>query len=269
MSFGAVCCQASSIPESFFLAAAEAVANSLGHWLATWGGACEMAVCWASSETSENSNGKVSDAKKHLPQQVVLEPGCMERAMDGSQLLEFREWQCPKADLRCQLPVVVAPGEEELLLDMVVPKRDRIQEVLHPGKFQLKCDQKGNYDRLEPGFIEVPATFEPLQFTILAKMKKRCTFQVVDHLNRPYPLFPMRSAVRATGQVKSRLGVGHHVVSYNSEEDSSQWPVEPVSQELEVRGCVMSRPRDGTAISGITSEGGVATVELPVGTDPG
>lgn len=34
MSFGAVCCQASSIPESFFLAAAEAVANSLGHWLA-------------------------------------------------------------------------------------------------------------------------------------------------------------------------------------------------------------------------------------------
>lgn len=49
MSFGAVCCQASSIPESLFLAAAEAVANSL--------------------------------------------------------------------------------GEEELMLDMVVPKRDRIQEV--------------------------------------------------------------------------------------------------------------------------------------------
>ena len=34
MSFGAVCCQASSIPESIFLAAAEAVANSLGHWAA-------------------------------------------------------------------------------------------------------------------------------------------------------------------------------------------------------------------------------------------
>ena len=34
MSFGAVCCQASSIPESLFLAAAEAVANSLGHWAA-------------------------------------------------------------------------------------------------------------------------------------------------------------------------------------------------------------------------------------------
>lgn len=30
MSFGAVCCQASEIPESFFMAAAEAVANSLG-----------------------------------------------------------------------------------------------------------------------------------------------------------------------------------------------------------------------------------------------
>ena len=30
MSFGAVCCQAREIPESFFMAAAEAVANSLG-----------------------------------------------------------------------------------------------------------------------------------------------------------------------------------------------------------------------------------------------
>ena len=54
--------------------------------------------------------------------------------------------------------------------------------------------------RLEPGFIDVPAIFEPLQallfegilglvaarqLTVVAKMKKRCSFQVVDHLNRP------------------------------------------------------------------------------------
>lgn len=186
----------------------------------------------------------------------------------------------------------------------------RSHSVLHPGKFQLRCNQKENYDRLEPGFIEVPATFEPLQFTIVAKMKKRCTFQVVDHLNRPYPLFPMRIlpkdgrhegiafCTKATGQVKGRLGVGLHVASYSSEEDSSQWPVEPLSQELEVqdidahqlfriivrrlrfqcefvlrsrfdepvRRCPFTVRSNGIAISGVTSDGGVATVELPTGT---
>jgi len=189
----------------------------------------------------------------------------------------------------------------------------RSQDVLHPGKFLLRCDQKGNYDRLEPGMIEVPAAFEPLQFTIMAKMKKRCTFQVVDHLNRPYPRFPMRIvpkeglnegitlATKATGQAKSRLGVGVHVASYISEEEPSSWPVDVLSQELEVqdidahqlfriivkrlrfacefvlrsrfdepvRRCpfVVRSKLDGSYIaSGTTSDAGVANVELPVGT---
>eukprot|EP00434_Breviolum_minutum_P027874 symbB.v1.2.024659.t1/scaffold2352.1/size103767/5 len=185
----------------------------------------------------------------------------------------------------------------------------RSQDVLHPGKFLLRCDQKGNYDRLEPGMIEVPAAFEPLQFTIMAKMKKRCTFQVVDHLNRPYPRFPMRivpkeglnEGITLATKAKSRLGVGVHVASYISEEEPSSWPVDVLSQELEVqdidahqlfriivkrlrfacefvlrsrfdepvRRCpfVVRSKLDGSYIaSGTTSDAGVANVELPVGT---
>lgn len=186
------------------------------------------------------------------------------------------------------------------------------QEVLHPGRFELRCDPKGTYDRLDPWSIEVPSTFVPLEFTVVAKMKKRCTFQVVDHLNRPYGHFPLRIApkdgftdglatvTKATGQAKGRLGLGLHVASYQSEEEVAQWPVEPLAQDLEVqdidahqffriivkrvrfacefllrsrfdepvRRCpfVVKSSTGSVVARGISSELGVASVELPMGT---
>ena len=45
---------------------------------------------------------------------------------------------------------------------------------------------------------------------------------------------------KATGQGKGRLGIGLHVASYASTLPVSEWPLEPLAQELEASaiGCV-------------------------------
>ncbi|CAE7602052.1 VWA3A [Symbiodinium natans] len=124
----------------------------------------------------------------------------------------------------------------------------RATQVLFPAKFSLVCEEGSYYDRLDPGEIEVPSLFRPLQFVLVAKMKKVCSFEVVDHLDRPYRNFPLRLTRRKQslgsvplelltkghGRVKGRLGVGRHIASYGGTEDSSSLPVEPLSHDLEV-----------------------------------
>jgi len=193
----------------------------------------------------------------------------------------------------------------------------RVEEVLYPGKFSLWCEEGSIYDRLDPGTIEVPSLFRPLKFTLMAKMKKQCTLEVVDHLNRPYPRFPLRIQPRrrsinpdflevltkANGRVKARLGAGLHIANYGGpEEDPASMPVESLAQDLEVldvdavqtfrvvvtrrrflceialrtrfnepvRRCPFTirsgrRRSQKPLASGVSSNKGVAAVELPVG----
>ncbi|CAE7618586.1 VWA3A [Symbiodinium sp. CCMP2456] len=122
----------------------------------------------------------------------------------------------------------------------------RAMEVLFPGKFSCICDPGCHYDRLDPGEIEVPSLFRPLQLVLLAKMKKACSFEVVDHLDKPFRNFPLKITRRKRtlgaepvelvtkghGRVKGRLGVGLHIASYGGPEEFS--PVEPLAHDLEV-----------------------------------
>lgn len=186
---------------------------------------------------------------------------------------------------------------------------------LHPGIFELRSEEGSSYDRLVPNLLEVPPQFSPLEFSVTAFMKKNCTFLVVDHMNKPFPRFQLRLTSRdsasepiilktkANGKARGRVGMGFHVASYGGAEEQSLWPIEPLSQDIEVmdidqpqlfRICVRRvrftceivlrtrydepvrrcpftiRKPDGSrdareVASGVTSEIGVACCELPAG----
>lgn len=154
----------------------------------------------------------------------------------------------PRATLRC----VHARGGQDFELHTDVAGKADV--VFFPGKYNLSCEEQSNYDRLSPDVISVPARFAPLELTITASMKKQCTFFVIDHLNRPFPRFPLRLESRnlpgqpisvvtkANGRGKGRLGRGVYVASYacpSGPESTSplkdDLPVAPFSQEFEVQ----------------------------------
>jgi len=126
----------------------------------------------------------------------------------------------------------------------------QVETILYPGAFFLVSGEDGNYDRLTPDKIAVPSRFALLDIAITASMKKKCTFFVVDHLNRPFPSFPLkltpkdasvhkplRVQTQANGRGRGRLGRGIYVVSYDPPEDMppEAWLVTPLRQELEVQ----------------------------------
>jgi len=142
------------------------------------------------------------------------------------------------------LRVLHSSGKE---YDLKTNADGQAETVLHPGYFELRSEEGGKYDRLKPNSIAVPACYQELEFRVVAQMKKQCVFQVVDHMNRPFPGFCLKLASRdasgpaitlmtkANGRARGRVGVGKHVVSYGSSKDPSDWPISQLSQELEVQ----------------------------------
>jgi len=150
----------------------------------------------------------------------------------------------PHATLYC-----MHPGEEAR--ELHTNANGEAEVVLYPGNFTLICGEGSNYDRLSPNQIAVPARFALLQVAVTASMKKQCTFYVVDHLNRPFPRFPLKLTAKDTdaqpkplhlqtkvnGRGKGRLGRGIYVAAYDAKDRVPQevWPVAPLTQELEVQ----------------------------------
>jgi len=120
------------------------------------------------------------------------------------------------------------------------------EATLFPGKFSLHFTDESAYDDLTPTEVMITPEFKTMEFTITASMKKKCTFYVIDHLNRPYPSFPFKlepkegvqqGAVsirtRHDGKCRQRLGRGVYVAS-PIVEDGAEPSVAPMRQELEV-----------------------------------
>eukprot|EP00931_Biecheleriopsis_adriatica_P054892 TRINITY_DN32345_c0_g1_i2.p1 TRINITY_DN32345_c0_g1~~TRINITY_DN32345_c0_g1_i2.p1 ORF type:complete len:783 (+),score=155.47 TRINITY_DN32345_c0_g1_i2:44-2392(+) len=140
--------------------------------------------------------------------------------------------------------ILHSSGQE---LELKTDAEGRTEVVLHPGTFELRCEEGSDYDRLVPSTIQVPFTFKRFEFCITALMKKQCTFQVVDHLNRPFPRFPLKLTARdsnsqpvslmtkANGRARGRVGMGVHIATYESSEEPSSWPIANLAQELEVK----------------------------------
>lgn len=124
----------------------------------------------------------------------------------------------------------------------------RADVALFPGTFHLSVIEGSCYDKLTPNVITVPAHLSLLEVTITASMKKRCTFVVVDHLGKPFGLFPlvlvhrdprvapMTLKTKVDGKGRLRLGRGVYVASYDGgTSNPAEWPILPLSQEFEVR----------------------------------
>jgi len=123
----------------------------------------------------------------------------------------------------------------------------RADVALYPGTFHLSFPEGSPYDKLTPNTISVPAHLSLLEVTIIASMKKRCTFTIVDHLGRPFgqlPLClthrnprikPMALTTKHDGKVRLRLGRGVYTVSYDGgTSNPKDWPVVPLAHQIEV-----------------------------------
>jgi hypothetical protein len=122
------------------------------------------------------------------------------------------------------------------------------EATLFPGRFSLHFTDESAYDDLTPTEVLLAPEFKTMEFTITASMKKKCTFYVIDHLNRPYPAFNFKlepkegvqqGAVsirtKHDGKCRQRLGRGVYSASPVVEEGTEPC-VAPMRQELEVLG---------------------------------
>lgn len=125
------------------------------------------------------------------------------------------------------------------------------QITLFPGVFTLLSGEETNHDRLFPSSIAMASRFASVNTTVIASMKKKCTFFVVDHHNRHFPHFPLkieskesrsdrapvRLTTRADGRCRGRLGRGVYEASFDAPEDlrMESWSVVPFKYEFEVR----------------------------------
>mmetsp|Transcript_148439 Transcript_148439/g.262024 ORF Transcript_148439/g.262024 Transcript_148439/m.262024 type:complete len:792 (-) Transcript_148439:106-2481(-) len=122
----------------------------------------------------------------------------------------------------------------------------KVEMTLFPGNFTFSFQEGSEYDKLNPSTLVVPARFSAIQATITASMKKKCTLFIVDHLNRPFPLFPLRLTHRdpkvqpvvvrtkVDGKCRARLGRGFYMAEYAGDDEVEHWPVTPLAQQLEV-----------------------------------
>merc|ERR1711964_772110 len=65
------------------------------------------------------------------------------------------------------------------------------------------ADEESAYDAVIPEEIEVQPEFNLQEVTLVATIKKRCTFYVVDQHDTPAPGFPLRVHNRSEPELKS------------------------------------------------------------------
>lgn len=118
--------------------------------------------------------------------------------------------------------------------------------ILYPGRFRFRFDEDSAYDAVTPEEIEVQPEFRLQEVTLVATMKKKCTFYVVDHLNRPSANFPLRLYNRSEpelkpillktkpdGKCRALLKKGEFVAVHGPDEDPDS-AVAPLEQRFSV-----------------------------------
>jgi len=123
----------------------------------------------------------------------------------------------------------------------------KVDVPLFPGVFRLNFMEGSGYDKLMPNSITVPAHLSMLEVTITASMKKKCTFSILDHLDRPFANFslclvhrdprvaPLTLKTKMDGKCRGRLGRGVYTASYDGgSSHENDWPIARFAEEVEV-----------------------------------
>jgi len=138
-------------------------------------------------------------------------------------------------------------NERGMNIELYTGSDGRAEVPLFPGIFRLGFMEGSGYDKLTPNSITVPAHLSVLEVTITASLKKKCTFSIVDHLNRPFNNFALRlvhqdprvSPVtlrsKVDGKCRGRLGRGIYTATYDGGSTLERdWPIAPLMEDIEV-----------------------------------